>query len=58
MVLTFLKCYVYAQNLFNKVYQILEKEKYISHTITRLTLFTRAFCHTRVENLLKGPAII
>ena len=24
-------------------------------TITHLTLFVRAFCHTRVKNLLEGP---
>ena len=28
----------------------------MSHTIARLTVFTRAFYHTRLENLLKGPA--
>ena len=27
------------------------------HTMTRLTLFTRAFYHTCVKNLLKGPDI-
>ena len=32
-------------------YKILEKEIYTSHTIARLTLFTRAFCHACVENL-------
>ena len=26
------------------------------HTIARLTVFTCAFCHMRVQNLLKGPA--
>ena len=31
-----------------------EKEKYKSNTIARLTLFTRAFCQTRVQSLLKG----
>ena len=36
---------------------ILEKGKYTSHTIARLTQFTRAFCYTRVENLLKGPEV-
>ena len=25
------------------------------HSIARLTVFTRAFCHTRVEHLQKGP---
>ena len=25
--------------------------------MTRLTLFTRTFCHTRVENLPKGYAL-
>ena len=25
-----------------------------SQTIARLTVFTRAFCHTLVENILKG----
>ena len=38
------------QNLFNKVAKSYKKEK---HTIARLTVFTRAFCHKRVENLLK-----
>ena len=38
--------------------QNLRKEKYLSHTIAHLTVFTRAFCHTRVENLLKGPALV
>ena len=41
--------------LHNKVIKILGKEKYTSHTITCLTVFTHAFCHTQVENLLKGP---
>ena len=40
----------------NKVFKILGKGKYTSHTIAHLTIFTRAFCHTHVENLLKGPA--
>ena len=35
--------------------KILGKSKDTSHTIARLTVFTRAFCHMRVENLLKGP---
>ena len=29
--------------------------KYTSHTIICLTVFTCAFCHMCVENLLKGP---
>ena len=33
----------------------LEKEKYTSHTIARLTVFTCAFCPACGENLLKGP---
>ena len=36
-------------------YKILEK--YTSHTTARRTLFIHAFCHTRVENLLKGPDV-
>ena len=32
----------------------IRKRKYTSHTIARLTVFTHAFCHTRVENLLRG----
>ena len=35
--------------------KILEKEKYKLLTIARLTVFTRAFCPTCGENLLKGP---
>ena len=46
------KNYVYAHNPFNRVS---EKEKYTSHTMARLLLFPRAFCDTRVQNLLKGP---
>ena len=42
-----------AQSL--KLKKNLDKEKYILHTIARLTLFTRAFCHRRDENLLNGP---
>ena len=37
-------------------YEILGKEKYISPTIAQLSVFMRAFCHMRVENLLKGSA--
>ena len=37
--------------------QILSKEKCTSHTIACLTLFMCVFCHTPVENLLKGPDI-
>ena len=40
----------------NKVSRILEKGKYTSHIIAHLTVFTHAFCHMHVENLLKGPA--
>ena len=53
MVLTFLKNTKNTHNPFNKV--IKSKEKYTSHTISRLTAFTRAFRCNRVENLLKGP---
>ena len=28
------------------------------HSIARLTVFARAFCHTCVENLLKRPALV
>ena len=37
-------------------FSILGKGKYTSHTIAHLTVFTHVFCHTPVENLLKGPA--
>ena len=47
------KLYIFEQD--KESYQILEKEKYTSHTIALLTLFTRAFRHTRVENLLRWP---
>ena len=36
--------------------EILEKEKYSLHIIACLTVFMCAFCHTHIENLLKGPA--
>ena len=36
---------------------MLRKEKYTLHSIARLTVFTRTFCHTRVENLRKEPAM-
>ena len=39
-------------NPFNKVIKFQKKT-----TIACLTLFMHAFCHMRVENLLKGPAI-
>ena len=56
MFLTFLKNNMHmCTMLFNQSYKIFEKEKYTSHTIAFLTVFTRAFCTTRVENLLKGP---
>ena len=32
-----------------------EKEKYTLYTITYVILSMHAFCHTLVENLLKGP---
>ena len=38
--------------------KILEKGKQTSHTIASLTVFVRAFCHMRIENLLKGPELI
>ena len=50
MSLVFKKYCVYAHNPINKV-NILEKGKCTSHTIACLTVFARAFCHTRVENL-------
>ena len=34
---------------------MLEKGKYTLLTITRLTVFMRAFCRVPVENLLKDP---
>ena len=34
----------------------LEKQKYGSHTITHLTVFTCLFSQMQVENLLKGTA--
>ena len=37
-------------------YKILEEEKYTSHTIACLAIFMCPFCHTHVENLLKGAA--
>ena len=47
MVLTSLKILCeYAQS----VCKILEKGKYLLHTIACLTVFTRAFCYTHVEN--------
>ena len=42
---------MYTHNPF----KILEKGKWTSHTIARLTVFVHVFCHTRVEGLLKGP---
>ena len=36
-------------------YKILGKEKYTLDTIAHLTVFTHAFGHTHVKNLLKGP---
>ena len=41
-----------------KLKNIKKKKKNTSHTTACLTLFTRAFCHTRFENLLKGPDTI
>ena len=38
--------------------KILEKEKYTSQTTACLMLFTCAFCHLGVKNLLKGPLIL
>ena len=56
MALTYLtkKYYLYANNTLNKA--IKSYKKYTSHTIKCLTIFMSAFCHTHVENLLKGPA--
>ena len=55
MVLAFLKIlYTCAESLYKK-YETVDKEKYTSHTIGRLTAFTCAFCHTCVKNLLEGP---
>ena len=48
------KVYIIPYNPFIKSYKILEKEKYTLHTITHLAFFTRVFCHTPFENLLKG----
>ena len=45
-------------NPFNNVIEILEKGKCTLHTIACLTVFLRAFCHTRIENLLKGLVYI
>ena len=39
-------------------YDILGKGKYTLHTIARLIVFTHAFCHAYVQNLLKGPVIV
>ena len=36
---------------------MLGKEKYTSYTIACLTVLTRTFFHTRVENLMKRPAM-
>ena len=55
MVLTF-KNIMYMCTIFLRSHEILGKEKCILHNIPRLTVFTCALCHTRVENLLKGPA--
>ena len=53
MVLTFLKMLCIT---INNLYKIMEK-KNISHTNAHPLVFTHAFCHTYVENLLKKPAI-
>ena len=37
--------------------QNFRKRKYTSYTIAHLTVFTCAFCHICVENLLKVPDI-
>ena len=37
---------------------MLGKEKCKLHTIARQTVFTHAFCHVYVENLLKRPVLI
>ena len=50
-----LKILCICAQFLKESYKILEKEKYTSHTIARLTVFTRVFCHTLVENVLKGP---
>ena len=55
MVWTLLKILCTCTQSLEYSHKILEKEKYISHTITPLMIFTRAFCHMHVENLLKGP---
>ena len=55
MILTFWKYYVYVHHPFNKVVRFLGKEKYTSHTIAHLMLFTQAFCYMCVENLPIGP---
>ena len=44
-----------GHNPFSKVIKIQKKKKYISQTIACLAFYTRAFCHMRVENLLKRP---
>ena len=53
--LRFLKNTVYMCTIPSIKFNILGKVKCTSHTITCLTVFARAFCHTRVKNLLKGP---
>ena len=50
--LNFLKITMYMHII---PYKNVEKEKYTSHTIACLMVFKHAFCHTRVEKLLKGP---
>ena len=46
--------YICAQSFWQN-HKILEKEKYTSHTIARLMMFTRPHSYTRVESLLNGP---
>ena len=41
-----------------KLQNLRKIKKYTSHTVACLTVFMHAFCHTHVENLLKGPDIM
>ena len=57
----FYEHYVYVDNTFKEVKKKNQKKKNthctISHVIARLTIFTYAFCHMRVENLMKESGL-
>ena len=42
---------------FNKVIKLKKRKIHITHHCTPNNIYAHAFCHTGIENLLKGPEV-